>query len=125
MNKDDLAEIVSTTLASIGITTAFIAGLVFITSKTKETSHVSETSSLLSEVQNKSAGEDRIWTLEEKRAFLDYFGFEDVVLQPQQQIYFKPRAQEADIYLGYSGISIDNKIGTISQPQLRDYLSEH
>jgi len=36
-----------------------------------------------------SAGEDRIWSTQEKRRFLDDFGFEDAILQEGQDIYFR------------------------------------
>ena len=101
---------------------------------TKKSDYIwnNETTPLLKQAIAKSAGKDGIWSDEEKRKFLNYFGYSDNILQNGEQIYFRKSGSEAKIVLGNnlennggfltgSSAKSGTLIGTLNAEELRKY----
>jgi len=83
-----------------------------------------------------SAGEDRIWNMQEKREFLDYIGINSII-QEGQEVYFRQsKGEKIGVVLGFnlendggfltgSSAKSGTVVGTIDRPKLQDYLSRN
>lgn len=105
---------------------------------------VAEVISLANQAQTISAGEDRIWTTNEKRSLLDELGIRNII-GDNQDIYFRVINQDNCRYFeepliefvaGYnlendggflrgSSASSGTRIGRVSYKALQDYVAQH
>ncbi len=69
-----------------------------------------ETCGLLEEAKTLSAGEDRIWSDTEKRAFLDGLGIKDV-LGTGQDVYFRRNKTKRDKWANQHSTDVDIFLG--------------
>jgi|SRR3989344_1096514 len=115
------------------------------TRKFKENqARIAAITSLANQAQTISAGEDRIWTTNEKRSLLDDLGVR-AIIGDNQDIYFRVVNQDNGRYLkeplaefvaGYnlendggflrdSSASSGTRIGRVSYKTLQDYVARH
>lgn len=113
-----LSSLFGKTSASLGL-----AGTLLMTGCDSQNNQPS-TETLAQQAIVKSAGEDRIWGIKEKRDFLDKFGLTNNVLQENTYFLFHFYSDHANVIGVIGDIRYSFDLGSISREQLLRYIKE-